>query len=57
MVSHDIVNFELMTPLGALSMVKSHIGLIAIASTTYNEPYHIARKFASLDHIGKSRAG
>ena len=33
------------------------IGLIATASTTYNEPYHIARKFASLDHISGGRAG
>ncbi|MEJ0018821.1 MAG: LLM class flavin-dependent oxidoreductase [Acetobacteraceae bacterium] len=57
MVAHDIVNFEPLTLLGALSMVSSRIGLIATASTTYNEPYHVARKFASLDHISKGRAG
>lgn len=57
MVAHDIVNFEPLTLLGALSMVTSRIGLIATASTTYNEPYHVARKFASLDHISKGRAG
>ncbi|MBW6399085.1 LLM class flavin-dependent oxidoreductase [Roseomonas sp. HJA6] len=57
MIAHDIVNFEPMTLLGALSMVTSRIGLVATASTTYNEPYHIARKFASLDHISKGRAG
>src|SRR5258707_120774 len=34
-----------------------HIGLVCTASTTYNEPYHIARKFASLDHISGGRAG
>ena len=38
-------------------MVTERIGLIATASTTYNEPYHIARKFASLDHISNGRAG
>jgi alkanesulfonate monooxygenase len=38
-------------------MVTERIGLIATASTTYNDPYHIARKFASLDHISNGRAG
>jgi len=57
MTAHDIVNFEPLTLLGALAMVTSHIGLVATASTTYNEPYHIARKFASLDHISGGRAG
>ena len=38
-------------------MTTKHIGLIATASTTYNDPYHIARKFASLDHISNGRAG
>lgn len=38
-------------------MVTSHIGLTATASTSYNEPYHVARKFASLDHISGGRAG
>jgi FMN-dependent oxidoreductase (nitrilotriacetate monooxygenase family) len=37
--------------------VTEHLGLIATASTTYNEPYHVARKFASLDHISGGRAG
>lgn len=57
MVAHDIVNFEPLTLLSALAMVTSRIGLVATASTTYNEPYHVARKFASLDHISKGRAG
>ena len=43
--------------LSAVAMMTKHIGLIATASTTYNEPYHIARKFASLDHISRGRAG
>ena len=37
--------------------MTSRIGLVATASTTYNEPYHVARKFASLDHISGGRAG
>lgn len=50
-------HFEPLTLLSALSMVTSNIGLVATASTTYNEPYHIARKFSSLDHISGGRAG
>lgn len=34
-----------------------HIGLVATASTTYNEPYHIAQKFGLLDHISDGQAG
>jgi FMN-dependent oxidoreductase (nitrilotriacetate monooxygenase family) len=51
------VQFEPLTLLSALAMTTRHLGLIATASTTYNEPYHIARKFASLDHISGGRAG
>jgi FMN-dependent oxidoreductase (nitrilotriacetate monooxygenase family) len=43
--------------LTALAGVTEHIGLIATASTTYNEPYNLARRFASLDHISGGRAG
>jgi len=43
--------------LTALAGVTAHIGLIATASTTYNEPYNLARRFASLDHISGGRAG
>ena len=49
--------FEPLTLLAALAMVTRHIGLVATASTTYNEPFHIARKFASIDHISGGRAG
>jgi alkanesulfonate monooxygenase len=52
-----IANFEPITLLSALSAVTSHIGLVATASTSYNEPYHVARKFASLDHLSGGRAG
>ncbi len=51
------VGFEPLTLLSALAMVTQRVGLVATASTTYNEPYHVARKFASLDHISGGRAG
>lgn len=50
-------HFEPLTLLSALSAVTDRIGLIATATTTYNEPYHVARKFASLDHLSGGRAG
>jgi FMN-dependent oxidoreductase (nitrilotriacetate monooxygenase family) len=50
-------HFEPLTLLSALAAVTENIGLIATASTTYNEPYHVARKFASLDLISGGRAG
>ena len=43
--------------LAALAMVTEHIGLVATATTTYNEPYNIARRFMSIDHISGGRAG
>ena len=48
---------EPFTQLSALAMVTERIGLIATVGTTYNEPFHVARKFASLDHISGGRAG
>lgn len=50
-------SFEPFTLLAALAMVTSRIGLLATGSTTYDEPFHIARRFASLDHISCGRAG
>ena len=55
--SGQIVHFEPLTLLSALAAVTEHVGLVATASTTYNEPYHIARKFASLDYLSGGRAG
>ena len=52
-----IVKLEPTTLLCALAAVTSHIGLIATATTTYNEPYNIARRFMSIDHISDGRAG
>ncbi len=49
--------FEPLTVIGALSAVTEHLGFVASASTTYNEPYHIARKFASLDYVTRGRVG
>ncbi|MFI7700275.1 LLM class flavin-dependent oxidoreductase [Nonomuraea sp. NPDC049480] len=57
-VAHNALGgLEPLTLLSALAAVTDHIGLIATVSTTYNEPFHVARKFASLDHISGGRAG
>ena len=52
-----IGKFEPLTLLSALAMNTSKLGLAATASTTYAEPYHVARSFASLDHLSGGRAG
>ena len=49
------VRLEPITLLSALAAVTDHIGLAATASTTYNEPFHIARKFSSIDHLTNGR--
>ncbi|KAF1049179.1 MAG: Nitrilotriacetate monooxygenase component A [Xylophilus sp.] len=49
--------FEPLTLYSALAAVTRNIGFVATASTTYNEPWHIARKFASLDLLSGGRAG
>jgi FMN-dependent oxidoreductase (nitrilotriacetate monooxygenase family) len=49
--------FEPITWLSAIAAATNRIGLIATASTTYSEPYNLARLFASLDHISHGRAG
>ena len=43
--------------LTAIAAVTNRIGLIATASTTYNDPYNLARRFASVDHVSHGRAG
>ncbi|HJX20618.1 MAG TPA: NtaA/DmoA family FMN-dependent monooxygenase, partial [Steroidobacteraceae bacterium] len=48
--------FEPMTLLSALGMVTKHIGLGATVSTSFNEPFNVARGFASLDHLSGGRA-
>ncbi len=52
-----IANFEPITLIAALAAVTERIGLVCTATTSYNEPFHIARKFASLDHISGGRVG
>ncbi|CAL9630852.1 Nitrilotriacetate monooxygenase component A [Streptomyces sp. enrichment culture] len=57
-VRHNALGgFEPLTLLSALAAVTERVGLIATVSTTFNEPFHTARKFASLDHISGGRAG
>lgn len=57
-IQHRVIpQMEAFTLLSAIAAVTKRIGLTATASTTYNEPYHIARKFASLDHISGGRTG
>jgi len=54
--SATVTSFEPFTLLSALAMVTERIGLAATASTTFDHAYHIARRFASLDHISNGRA-
>mgnify|MGYP001410028916 FL=1 len=54
--SATVTSFEPMTLLPALAAVTEYLGLIATGSTTYEEPFHVARRFASLDHISGGRA-
>jgi FMN-dependent oxidoreductase (nitrilotriacetate monooxygenase family) len=57
-VGHAASNWlEPITALGALAMTTDRIGLIATASTTYSEPFNLARQFGSLDHISGGRVG
>ena len=61
-LSDDIVKgprtgLEPLTTLGALAVSTDRIGLISTASTTYTEPFNLARQFASLDHISRGRIG
>jgi FMN-dependent oxidoreductase (nitrilotriacetate monooxygenase family) len=49
--------FEPFTLLSNIAAATKHIGLVATVNTNYNEPYNIARKFTSLDHLSGGRAG
>jgi FMN-dependent oxidoreductase (nitrilotriacetate monooxygenase family) len=55
--SATVTSFDPLTLLPALAMMTEHLGLIATASTTFEPPYLIARRFASLDHVSGGRAG
>ncbi|MFD1725743.1 LLM class flavin-dependent oxidoreductase [Rhizobium viscosum] len=52
-----VSHFEPLTLLSVLAAVTNCIGLVGTASTTFNDPYNVARQFASLDHISNGRAG
>jgi FMN-dependent oxidoreductase (nitrilotriacetate monooxygenase family) len=52
-----VAQFEPLTLLSALAMVTRHIGLVATLNTSYEEPYLLARRFASLDLLSGGRAG
>lgn len=49
--------FDPVTLLAGIAAVTKHIGLVATATTSFNEPYNLARRFASLDHMSGGRAG
>jgi N-acetyl-S-(2-succino)cysteine monooxygenase len=51
-----LCRFEPTTLISALSAVTRHIGLGATVSTSFGEPYHVARTFGSIDHITRGRA-
>jgi FMN-dependent oxidoreductase (nitrilotriacetate monooxygenase family) len=55
--SATVTSFDPLVLLPALATVTERIGLIATGSTTFDQPYNLARKFASLDHISNGRAG
>ncbi|HEX2887108.1 LLM class flavin-dependent oxidoreductase [Vineibacter terrae] len=55
--SATVTSFDPATLLPALAVVTEHLGLIATGSTTFDVPYHLARRFASLDHLSGGRAG
>ena len=52
-----VVKFEPMTIVSALAAVTRHLGLVVTSTTTFNEPYTLARQFASLDQISGGRSG
>ncbi|MEG3133879.1 LLM class flavin-dependent oxidoreductase [Rouxiella sp. T17] len=56
-IPHFLNRFEPITLLSALSLVTHKIGLVATLSTSYSEPFTVARQFASLDHLSGGRAG
>ncbi|HJU32794.1 MAG TPA: LLM class flavin-dependent oxidoreductase [Hyphomicrobiaceae bacterium] len=55
--SATVTSFDPATLLPALAVSTERLGLIATSSTTFDEPFHVARRFASLDHLSGGRAG
>jgi len=56
-IPHFLNRFEPVTLLSSLAAFTSNIGLVGTLSTSYSEPFTVARQFASLDHISGGRAG
>ncbi|CAD9222958.1 Putative monooxygenase MoxC [Burkholderia cenocepacia] len=56
-IPHFLNRFEPLTLLSALSAVTERVGLVGTLSTSYSEPFTVARQFASLDHLSRGRAG
>ncbi|OAT16852.1 nitrilotriacetate monooxygenase component A [Buttiauxella gaviniae ATCC 51604] len=56
-IPHFLNRFEPLTVLSALASVTKNLGLVGTLSTSYSEPFTVARQFASLDHLSKGRAG
>lgn len=56
-IPHFLNRFEPLTILSALATITKHIGLVGTVSTSYSEPFTIARQFASLDKLSGGRAG
>ncbi|HEX7856936.1 MAG TPA: LLM class flavin-dependent oxidoreductase [Sphingobium sp.] len=54
---HAFLDFEPLTATAALASITSHIGLVATVNTNFEQPYALARRFASLDHISGGRIG
>jgi FMN-dependent oxidoreductase (nitrilotriacetate monooxygenase family) len=55
--NHYLSRLEPLTVLSAVAVHTSHIGLVGTLTTSYNEPFNVARRLASLDHISGGRAG
>jgi FMN-dependent oxidoreductase (nitrilotriacetate monooxygenase family) len=55
--AHYLNRLEPLTLLSAVATHTRHLGLVGTASSTYNSPFNLARRFASLDHISNGRAG
>lgn len=52
-----VLRLDPVTLLGAIGAVTRHIGLVATSTTTYDEPFHVARRFATIDHVSGGRSG
>ena len=55
--NHYLSRLEPLTLLSAVAVHTNHVGLVGTITTSYNEPYNVARRLASLDHISGGRAG